>query len=69
MNSYVFASVVEKYKSKGKDSEINTAPSCLGNILKDLSTYNVKRTGLYRLYLWFFSWLWWLWNWWYFGYS
>ena len=54
MNSYVFASVVEKYKSKGKDSEINTAPLCLGNVLKDLSTYNVKRTGLYRLYLWFF---------------
>ena len=69
MNSYLFASIVKKYKSKGKDSEINTAPLCLGNVLKDLSTYNVKRTGLYRLFLWFFSWLWWLWNWCYFGYS
>ena len=33
-------------KFKAKDSEIVTTPLCLGNISKDQSVYNMKRTGL-----------------------
>ena len=32
IKSYIFANGVEIYKFKAKDSEINTSPSCLGNI-------------------------------------
>ena len=32
------------YKFKAKDSEIAASPLCLGNISKDWSTDNVKRT-------------------------
>ena len=47
MNSYLFAGGVEIYKLKGKDSEKNTAPLCLGNVLKDFSTDNMKKTELF----------------------
>ena len=33
------------YKFKAKDSELVASPLCLGNISKDLSTDNMKRTG------------------------
>ena len=33
-------------KFKAKDSEIVATPLCLGNISKDQSVYNMKRTGL-----------------------
>ena len=33
------------YKFKARDSEIVATPLCLGNILKDWSTDNLKRTG------------------------
>ena len=36
----------EIYKFKAKDSEIPATPLCLGNISKDWSAYNVKKTGL-----------------------
>ena len=36
----------EMYKFKAKDSEIVANPICLGNISKDGSTDNMKRTGL-----------------------
>ena len=32
VNSYLFVNGVKMYKFKVKDSEINTAPLCLGNI-------------------------------------
>ena len=35
----------EIYKSKAKDSEIVATALCLGNISKDWSTNNMKRTG------------------------
>ena len=35
----------EIYKFKAKDSEIVPTPLCLGNILKDSSVDNMKRTG------------------------
>ena len=36
------------YKFKAKDSENVATPLCLGNISKDWSTDNMKRTGFNR---------------------
>ena len=44
-NSYLFVSDTEMYKFKAKDSEIVASPLCLGNISKDWSIDNMKRTG------------------------
>ena len=35
VNSCLFVNSVEIYKFKAKDSEINEAPLCLGNVSKD----------------------------------
>ena len=45
-NSYLFVTVTEIYKFKTKDSMIVATLSCLGNISKDWSVDNMKRTGL-----------------------
>ena len=37
---------VEIYKLKAKDSVINVVPSCMGNVSKDFSADNMKKTGL-----------------------
>ena len=42
-NSYLFVNGTEIYKFK--DSEIAASPLCLGNISKDWSTDNMKKTG------------------------
>ena len=47
-NSYLFMKDVEIYKFKANDSEIVTTPLCLGNISKDWSLDNMKRTGFNR---------------------
>ena len=44
-NSYLFVNGTGIYKFKAKDSEIVTSPLCLGNISKDWSTGNLKKTG------------------------
>ena len=44
----------EIYKFKAKDSEIVATPLCLGNISKDWSIDNMKRTG-YTGYVYDFS--------------
>ena len=44
-NSYLFVNGAEIYKFKGKDSEILATPLCLGNISKDWSPNNMKKTG------------------------
>ena len=44
-NNYLFVNGTEIYKFKAKDSEIVASPLCLGNISKDWSTDNMKRTG------------------------
>ena len=44
-NSYLFVNGREVYKFKAKDSEIVVGPICLGNISKDWSVDNMKRTG------------------------
>ena len=43
-NSYLFVNGIEIIKFKAKDSEIVTTPLCLGNISKDWSVHNMKRT-------------------------
>ena len=43
----MFVIGTEIYKFKAKDSEIVTTPSCLGNISKDWSVDNMKKTGFH----------------------
>ena len=45
-NSYLFVNGAEIYKFKAKDSEIVATPLCLGNISKNFSVNNMKKTGL-----------------------
>ena len=44
-NSYLFVNGTEIIKFKTKDSEILARPLCLGNISKDWSIDNIKKTG------------------------
>ena len=44
-NSYLFVNGTKIYKFKAKDSEIVGTPLCLGNISKDWSVGNMKKTG------------------------
>ena len=44
-SSYLFVNGTEIYKFKAKDSEILVGPICLGNISKDWSVDNMKKTG------------------------
>ena len=45
-NSCLFVNGTEIIKSKAKDSEIIAYSLCLGNISKDWSNDNMKKTGL-----------------------
>ena len=45
-NSYLFVNGKEIHKFKTNDSEIVATPSCLGNISKEWSVDNMKKTGL-----------------------
>ena len=45
-NSYLFVNGTEMYKFKAIDSAIVASPLCLGNISKDWSTNNMKKTVL-----------------------
>ena len=53
-NSYLFVDGTEIYKFKAKDSEIVVSPLCLGNISKDWSVDNMKKTG-FNQYVYDFS--------------
>ena len=44
-SSYLFVNGTEIIKFKAKDSEIVASPLCLGNISKDWSVDNMKKTG------------------------
>ena len=44
-NSYLFVNGTEIYKFKAKHSAIVPNNLCLGNISKDISTSNMKKTG------------------------
>ena len=48
----MFVNGTEMNKFKAKDSEIVASPLWLGNISKDWSTDNMKRTG-FNGYVWF----------------
>ena len=45
-NSFLFVDGTEINRFKAKDSEIVATPLCLGNISKDWSLDNMKKTGL-----------------------
>ena len=47
-NSYLFVNGIKIIKFKAKDSEIVPSPLCLGNISKDWSADNMKKTGFTR---------------------
>ena len=53
-NSYLFVNGTEIYKFKAKDFEIVVTPLCSGNISKDWSIDNMKRTG-FNGYVYYFS--------------
>ena len=44
-NSYLFVNGIKIYKLKTKDCDIVASPLCLGNISKDWSVDNMKKTG------------------------
>ena len=45
-DSYLVVNGTEIIKFKARDSEITPYPLCLGNISKDCSTDNIKKTSL-----------------------
>ena len=45
-NNCLFVNGIEVHKVKANDSEIVVNRLCLGNILKDFSVDNMKKTGL-----------------------
>ena len=45
-SSYLFVNSTEIHKFKAKDSEDVATPICLGNVSKDWSVDNMKKTGL-----------------------
>ena len=45
-NSFLFVNAVKIYQFKAKDSEIKLYPLCLGNISKDFTLDELKKTGL-----------------------
>ena len=45
-NSYFFANGEEIIKFKANNSEIVATPLCLGNVSKNVSVDNMKKTGL-----------------------
>ena len=45
-NSFLFINATKIYQFKAKDSEIKDYALCLGNILKDFTINNMKKTGL-----------------------
>ena len=46
-NSFLFVNGTEICKFKAKDSKIVATPLCLGNISKNWSADNMKKTGLH----------------------
>ena len=47
-DSYLIVNGTEIVKFKAKDSEIEATPLCLGNVSKDFSKDDMKRTGFYE---------------------
>ena len=51
VNSYLFVNGTKIYKFRAKDFEIVASPLCLGNISKDWSVDNMKKTGLLVMFM------------------
>ena len=47
-NSYLLVNGIEIIEFNAKDSEIVATPFCIGNVSKDVSIDNMKKTGLNR---------------------
>ena len=45
-NSFLFVNATNIYQFKARDSEIKSCTLCLGNISKDFTINNMKKTGL-----------------------
>ena len=45
---FLFVNEVKIYQFSTSDSEINTYPLCLGNISKDLTVDNMKKSEVYE---------------------
>ena len=45
-NSFLFVNTTKIYQFKAKDSEIKDYTLCLGNISKNFTVNNIKKTGL-----------------------
>ena len=54
LDSYLLVNGTEIYKLKAKDFEVIATLLCLGNISKDWSTDNMKKTG-FNVYVYHFS--------------
>ena len=50
-NSYLFANGIEIHKFKAKDSEIAATPLFLGNISKERSVDNIKKTDFTVMFI------------------
>ena len=50
-NSYLFGNGTKIIKFKAKDSQIVASPLCLGNISKDFSVDNMKKTELNDMFM------------------
>ena len=48
-NSFLFVNAVKMYQFKAKDSKIKPYSLGLGNISKDFTLNNMKKTGLKRI--------------------
>ena len=48
-NRFLFVNVTKTYQLKAKDSDIKPCTLCLGNISRDFTIDNVKKTGLNRV--------------------
>ena len=46
-DSFLYANGVKICQFKAKNSEMKLCPLCVGNILKDFTVDNMKKTGLY----------------------
>ena len=46
INSFLFVNTIKVYQFKAQDSEVKPYPLCLGNISKDFTIDNMKKTGL-----------------------
>ena len=55
MNSYIFVNDVEIYKFKARDSEINAALLCLGDVSNNFSVDSMKKYQIIPTCLYFFS--------------